>query len=78
MDDAKEQCDRSTRIPFWVYEKKEDYMQMNHLDEVLIEDMEIPPKLLSNLINWMRKKGISDADILDCIQTICITNKTDK
>lgn len=53
-------------------------MQMNNLDEVLIEDMEIPPQMLSNLINWMRKKGISDEDILDCIQTICIINNTDK
>jgi hypothetical protein len=31
------------------------------------EDMEIPPNLLSNLINWMRKKEISDAEILECI-----------
>ena len=51
---------------------------MCNLDEVLVEDVEIPSQLLANLIAWMRRKGISDAEILDCIQTICITNNDDK
>lgn len=47
---------------------------MCNLDEVSAEDMEIPPQLLANLIAWMRRKGISDAEILDCIQTISLTS----
>lgn len=47
-------------------------------NKVLVEDVEIPPQLLANLIVWMRRKGISDTEILDCIQTICSTNNDDK
>ena len=35
------------------------------------EDMEIPPSLIANLIEWMRNKGISDEDIVDCMLYIC-------
>lgn len=38
------------------------------------EDMEIPPNLLPNMIVWMRKKGISDAEILECILYMCTTH----
>lgn len=38
------------------------------LDEI---DMEIPPSLISNLIEWMRNKGISDEDIVECMLYIC-------
>ena len=34
-------------------------------------NMEIPPSLLANLITWMRNKGISDEDIVDCMLYIC-------
>lgn len=34
-------------------------------------NMEIPPTLLANLITWMRNKGISDVDIVDCMLFIC-------
>ena len=35
------------------------------------ENTEIPPMLLANLIDWMRNKGISDEDIVDCMLYIC-------
>ena len=35
------------------------------------ENAEIPPVLLVSLIEWMRKKGISDEDIVDCMLYIC-------
>ena len=35
------------------------------------ENTEIPPMLLANLIEWMRNKGISDEDIVDCMLYIC-------
>lgn len=35
------------------------------------ENTEIPPILLANLIEWMRNKGISDEDIVDCMLYIC-------
>lgn len=34
-------------------------------------NMVIPPSLLANLITWMRNKGISDEDIVDCMLFIC-------
>lgn len=33
--------------------------------------MEMPPSLLANLIEWMRNKGISDEDIVDCMLYVC-------
>lgn len=38
-----------------------------------VGDMEIPPNLIPNLIIWMRNKGISDEEIVDCILYICTT-----
>jgi len=35
------------------------------------EETEIPPKLIANLIDWMRKKEISEEDIVDCMLYIC-------
>lgn len=48
------------------------YGKMN-LDNMNIDemDMEIPSFLLSHLIEWMRNKGISDEDIVDCMLYIC-------
>lgn len=43
-------------------------------ETLLEEDLEIPPNLLPNMIDWMRKKGISDADILECILYMCTTH----
>lgn len=44
-----------------------------NLDNMSIDEknMEIPPSLISNLIEWMRNKGISDEDIVDCMLYIC-------
>jgi hypothetical protein len=41
------------------------------LDEM---NMEIPPSLISNLIEWMRNKGISDEDIVECMLYMCKEN----
>lgn len=54
----------------------EKYKSYNDVDEMFEdvlkeEDMEIPPSLLTNLIEWMRNKGISDEDIVDCMLHIC-------
>lgn len=35
------------------------------------KNTEIQPMLLANLIEWMRNKGISDEDIVDCMLYIC-------
>ncbi len=35
------------------------------------ENSEIPPRLLVNLIEWLRNKGMSDEDIVDCLLHIC-------
>ena len=44
-----------------------------NLDDMNIDemDMEIPSFLLSHLSEWMRNKGISDEDIVDCMLYIC-------
>lgn len=44
-----------------------------NLDNMNVDEMnmEIPPFLISNLIEWMRNKGISDEDIVDCMLYIC-------
>ena len=38
------------------------------------ENSEIPPRLLVNLIEWLRNKGMSDEDIVDCMLYICREN----
>lgn len=58
----------------------EKYKTYNDVDEMFEdalkeEDMEIPPSLLANLIEWMRNKGISDEDIVDFMLYICKENK---
>lgn len=40
-------------------------------EDLLENEMEIPPRMLANLIMWMRNKGINDTDIVDCLQYIC-------
>lgn len=64
-----------------VSEEKRLYDANSHLDnlseEIAEEDMEIPPNLLPNLIVWMRKKGISDAEILECILFMCSNHSGD-
>lgn len=45
-------------------------MNLDNMD-IDEKDMEIPPLLLSHLIEWMRNKGISDEDIVDCMLYIC-------
>ena len=42
-----------------------------HKDNEEEENTEIPSMLLANLIDWMRNKGISDSDIVDCLLYIC-------
>lgn len=51
---------------------KYEVKQMN-LDNLAVNemDMEISPSLISNLIEWMRNKGISDEDIVECMLYIC-------
>jgi hypothetical protein len=36
-----------------------------------IPNQEVPNQLIANLIDWMRKKGIDDKDIIDCLLYIC-------
>lgn len=54
-------------------EKYKTYNDVNEVFEDALneEDMEIPPSLLASLIEWMRNKGISDEDIVDCMLYIC-------
>lgn len=47
---------------------------MKEIRSVLSSDLEIPSDLLPNMIDWMRNKGISDADILECILYMCTTH----
>ncbi|MBD5135504.1 MAG: hypothetical protein HDT39_06005 [Lachnospiraceae bacterium] len=54
--------------------KHEDGECLRDFEDKSYDDMEIPPFLLPNLIDWMRNKGISDTDIVDCIQYICATH----
>lgn len=51
--------------------KKVNQEDMTSEDAIKEEDMEIPPSLVANLIEWMRNKGISDEDIVDCMLYIC-------
>jgi hypothetical protein len=36
-----------------------------------MENQEVPTQLIVNLIDWMKKKGIDDKDIIDCLLYIC-------
>ena len=36
-----------------------------------IEEKEIPSQLIVNLIEWLRKKGMEDRDITECLSHIC-------
>lgn len=40
-------------------------------DEIFEEEKEIPSFVLPNLITWLRDKGHSDSEVLDCIMCIC-------
>jgi hypothetical protein len=47
---------------------------MKNMYDLLKEEMEnqeVPNQLIANLIDWMRKKGIDDKDIIDCLLYIC-------
>ena len=44
---------------------------MLNMDQILEEEKEIPSFLLVNLITWLHNKGLSEPEILDCIQYIC-------
>ena len=57
---------------------KYEVKQMN-LDNLAVNemDMEISPSLISNLIEWMRNKGISDEDIVECMLYICKKKRCD-
>lgn len=44
---------------------------MLDIDEILEEEKEIPSYVFPNLITWLRNKGHSDSEVLDCIEYIC-------
>lgn len=39
----------------------------NDVEKLSEGDIEIPSNILPNMVEWMRNKGITDSDILDCI-----------
>lgn len=51
---------------------------MLYMNEIPEEEKEIPSYLLVNLITWLRNKGLSESEILDCIKYICDSKKGDK
>ena len=47
--------------------------EINNTEEV--SSRELPPYLITNLIEWLKAKNISDSDIIDCIMYICTPRK---
>jgi hypothetical protein len=50
---------------------KRGVKNMNDLLKEEVESQEVPNQLILNLIDWMRKKGLDDKDIIDCLVYIC-------
>lgn len=49
-------------------------MEDNEMKERIMDEMqewEIPSQFLVNLIEWMRKKGMDEKEIVDCLAYSC-------
>jgi hypothetical protein len=53
----------------WRIKKMDDLLKKE------VKNQEIPSQLIVNLIEWMRKKGMEDKDITDCLLYICAEKK---